>query len=229
VCIPFWDINDFSNNISVANAKCQPDYILIHSTVAVGTTRTIQARLGRSTTVYSPCLGRHPDLYEDFRNYRKCFASINDYDFNRLSKGFPHTLGGFNVETLELSKLVETTYLGLLVDFTKLVDELAHDDKAVWALSRLADARHHNRPIMYNDHKPIGGHCVIPNLKLFPSKIEGGYSQEYPVLDQLVSILLHSAKEKISTSAEASEKKNERMNLGKCEHHKETEWNFYNG
>jgi len=209
VCIPFWDREDFINNINLAISKCQPQYIIIHSTVEVGTTRFIQTMLEKSTTVYSPILGRHPDLAHDIRHYVKLFASIKHSAGVTpiMNKRFEVTNEVQSVETLELSKLVETTYLGLLVEFTKLVDELAHNDEAVWYLSSFAHNRHHDRPIMYNNHKDIGGHCIIPNLKLFPSKIEGGYNEKYPVLDQLVSILLHSAKEKISTSAEGAIKK----------------------
>ena len=228
VCIPFEGYKYFSNTINFMLKMTNAKYVMIHSTVPVGTTASLQYEF-TSTFIYSPVLGQHPKLEEDIRSYVKLYSTYQDYVNvdTIMYLRFKTVMHISKPETLELSKLVETTYLGLLVEFTKLVDEIAHDDKDVWECSRIADSRHHNRPIMYNNHQEIGGHCVIPNLKLFPTKIEGGYNEKYPVLDQLISILLHSAKEKISTSAEGSNKKNEGMNLRKYEHH--TGWRKWCG
>ena len=68
-----------------------------------------------------------------------------------------------NTTKLETTKVVDTTYLGLLIAFRKYIDS---KHPVYWDFSHELDHMFGNRPVMYNDGNEIGGHCIIPNLDL---------------------------------------------------------------
>ena len=72
-------------------------------------------------------------------------------------------------QTLELAKIIcDTSYLGWLINYAQLSNKIAieHgvDYDEMWSFSDEIHKLLGNRPKMYPGY--IGGHCVIPNLKL---------------------------------------------------------------
>ena len=164
VCIP-WTDSFHQDIVDVTRAEV-PEFVMVHSTVPRGTTKKLQESIG-CPIVYSPILGRHETMLQDLKYYVKFYSSYKQFDTDKLLDRFEMITEIKNPETLELAKVVETTYIGLLICFRKCVDDIAMDED-VWCLSQEANRKHGDRPILYNDHKPIGGHCIMQNLDLLP-------------------------------------------------------------
>jgi len=153
----------------------KPKYIIIHSTVPVGTSKKCDA-------IHSPVLGRHPFILESLKTFTKFIAGekaseVADY-FRRV---------GVRVylfddsKTTELMKILDTTYYGVCVEYTKEVKKLCKENNVpfeawtIWTnvyndgFDRLNEPEYH-RPNLVPIMREIGGHCVIPNLKLLNSK-----------------------------------------------------------
>jgi len=165
VCIP-WTDSFHQDIVDVTRAEV-PEFVLVHSTVPRGTTKKLQESIA-VPVVYSPILGRHESMLVDLQYYVKFYSSYRTFDIDKLLQRFEMITEVKNPETLELAKTVETTYIGLLIAFRKMVDSIADFDEDVWCLSQEANRKHGDRPILYNDGNPIGGHCIMPNLDLLP-------------------------------------------------------------
>ena len=150
--------------------------VIVHSTVKPGTTKKIQER-SKIPILFSPIRGVHRRFLEDLKKYTKFVASDQksmDYETKlELIKRFQNVEWMSTTKTAEYAKiLVDTTYYGWLINFaqiTKVICEKENIDyDEMW---KFADEIHKNlgnRPKMYPD--VIGGHCVIPNLKLIENE-----------------------------------------------------------
>jgi len=74
-------------------------------------------------------------------------------------------------EICELAKILcDTSYYGILIAYRKAADKIAQKHKVdpdeMWTFAEQIQEFLNNRPIMYDDGKSIGGHCVLPNLEL---------------------------------------------------------------
>ncbi len=171
ICIPFNE--KFITNVDLYDKKYNPSYIIIHSTIRPRTCEKL-SDLCDAKIIYSPTRGVHSRFLDDIMRYTKFFAYDGNDDYN-ISDIFRDRFDQFcratNTKTLELSKiLTDTTYYGLLIGYRKLVDRYVEDYNVdpdeLWKFAEEIHEFLGNRPIMYNDKKPIGGHCVIPNLEL---------------------------------------------------------------
>jgi len=75
ICIPY-QIPDFVRVASEYIAKYKPQFTVINSTVAPGTTRAVAAS-SRSRVVYSPVRGKHARMQSEMLRYRK-FVGADD-------------------------------------------------------------------------------------------------------------------------------------------------------
>lgn len=176
ICYPY-QIEDFvSAGISYVE-KYQPSLTIINSTVPPGTTRQIQACVGLPV-VYSPVRGKHARMQEEMLRYKKFVAGFNPHDKERALNHF--SKAGFETATFrtpeigELSKLVETSWLGVLVGWSQEVERLAaqvggsYEDVNSF-LKEIDFLPSHVFPGV------IGGHCVIPNILLLRECFESKY------------------------------------------------------
>lgn len=155
----------------------RPSLCIIHSTVIPGTTRAIQKGLFVDHAIsdsvqiaYSPIRGRHGEMARDLLRYNKFYSGYTETAMQMTA----HILeaAGFavrqmeSVSGLELAKLLETSYSGLLIAWAQ---EMAR-------YCNKADVDYMDMVQFFSeipylpDHvfQPgfIGGHCIIPNLKL---------------------------------------------------------------
>ena len=156
----------------------EPKMIVIHSTVPVGTTYSIQTLVGRPTVIYAPTRGVHSRFVKDMKRYTKLWASaepITDFDrhaFNIVwGDAGVKTEQWNDVKDLELAKvLIDTTYYGWLISFRFLSDSIAEhygaDKEKIWDFADEIQDILGNRPRMFSNVDGIGGHCVLPNLEL---------------------------------------------------------------
>jgi UDP-N-acetyl-D-mannosaminuronate dehydrogenase len=167
ICYPF-QIQDFVGTTVSYVESYQPDLVVINSTLGIGTTRKVQERVHRPV-VYSPVRGKHARMVQDMLHYQKFVAGFDAQSTQLAAQHFARA--GFEVATFgtpelgELSKLVETTWLGVLICWAQEVERMAGECGASY--------EEVNAFIQEIDFLPshvfpgrIGGHCVMPNIAI---------------------------------------------------------------
>lgn len=171
----------FEAHVKAYIAKYEPKVTIIHSTVPVGTTRT----LGFGT-VHSPIHGVHPNLTKGISTFVKYVGGRSTMAVD-LAVEFLRR-AGINAEKVstpeasELSKLLCTTYYAWNVIFAKEAEKLCHElglpFEEVYGWNESYNRGYEalgkpnvRRPVLQPVPGPIGGHCLIPNAKLLPSWI----------------------------------------------------------
>lgn len=167
VCYPF-QIPDFVGTSAAYARKYTPEMIVINSTVLPGTTRKVAEATGLPV-VYSPVRGKHVRMRTDMQKYAKFVggtdaASTATAEAHFSAAGFK-TARFSSPEAGELAKLVETTWLGVLVGFAQEAERYAQAYGATYeelqAFIKEVDFLPHH---IFPGH--IGGHCVMPNIAL---------------------------------------------------------------
>lgn len=168
-------VNDFVKEVKAYQQVYQPKYTIIHSTVPVGTSRLCGA-------IHSPVMGRHPYLAQSIRIFTKFIGGkqASDVAAYFMKAGIEVYLYD-KQETTEAMKLLSTQRYGVDIEFTKMVkmecDELGIPFEA-WTLWTEAYNEGYTklglkkfwRPLLVPIMTEIGGHCVLPNMDLLPTK-----------------------------------------------------------
>jgi UDP-N-acetyl-D-mannosaminuronate dehydrogenase len=167
LCIPFG-----ANFVSAASGYVslyRPEVVVVNSTVVPGTTRAIQQETG-TPAVYSPVRGKHTRMTEELRHYRKFVAGTSPEALATVEDHF--TAAGLatqrmsSPESLELAKLLETSYFGVLVAWAQEMDRFAASvDADYWETTAFFEEIGFLPPVGFEPGY-IGGHCVMPNLDL---------------------------------------------------------------
>lgn len=177
ICYPF-QIGDFTAVTAEYVQRLRPTLTIIHSTVPPGTTQKVQAEIGDSCLAYSPVRGKHARMKEDMLRYRKFVAAPRQ---DALEAALEHlSQAGFSTTTFpspelaELAKLLETTYLGVLIAWTQEMERMAAKYGGTF--------KDVNRFTEEVDYLPshtfpgvIGGHCVLPNINLLRTTVESQF------------------------------------------------------
>lgn len=179
ICYPF-QIRDFVGVSAGYIEKYRPALTIINSTVAPGTTEAVQQRSSGRPIAYSPVRGKHAFMERDMLRYKKFVAGCDAQSTEEAARHFAGA--GFKTGTFpspslaEASKLLETTYLGILIGWAQEVERIArlHGGK-------FEDA---NAFIEEIDFLPsnvfpgvIGGHCVMPNISILQQGLSSQFLQ----------------------------------------------------
>ncbi|NPA97694.1 MAG: GDP-mannose dehydrogenase [Crenarchaeota archaeon] len=152
------------------NAKA----VVIHSSVAPGTTRKVFEILG-TLTAYSPVRGKHPNLKKHLRFWSKWVAAVPKEHTERVAKhleamGF-RVVRALDPESLELAKLWETVYRAIMIaawqEIHRIAVSLGADVEVVARFVKEVHEVLRDRPIYFPGY--IGGHCLIPNTRILRS------------------------------------------------------------
>ncbi len=169
LCIPFQSPGQFETVALGYIDRFQPARTIINSTVLPGTTRSI-AQKSESAVAYSPVRGKHVRMQEDLMRYFKYVAAPDrtvaaDAEAHFQAAGIK-TRRMTEVESLELAKLAETTYFGVCIAFAQEMNRYAERVGADY--SEAVDFFDEVDFLPRRRYFPgfIGGHCVIPNIKL---------------------------------------------------------------
>jgi UDP-N-acetyl-D-mannosaminuronate dehydrogenase len=176
VCIPYSPAR-FVREVLRYIEKYRPDLTIINSTVGVGTTREIAERSG-AAVVHSPVRGKHAKMKADMRHYTKFIGALDESAGRKAAEHFQavglrtRRLG--SPEATELAKLTETTYFGLMIAWAQEVERY----------SKATGARYDEVIAFYEEisffppvkYFPgiIGGHCVLPNIKILKDHFDSG-------------------------------------------------------
>jgi UDP-N-acetyl-D-mannosaminuronate dehydrogenase len=177
LCYPF-QIRDFIGVSADYIAKYHPQLTMIHSTVAPGTTRELQRATATDRIVFSPVRGKHARMESDMLHYKKFVAAssseIAQEAALHLAKAGFKTDSFPTPEIGELSKLIETTYLGILVGWAQEIERFTNRYGG--------SAKDVNAFIEEIDYLPrnifpgyIGGHCIMPNIEILRSHLNSRF------------------------------------------------------
>jgi UDP-N-acetyl-D-mannosaminuronate dehydrogenase len=169
ICFPYQSGEQFVSAASDYVRRFSPALTIINSTVVPGTTRTI-AGMTSAQIAYSPIRGKHAQMAADIRRYTK-FVASDDPDIGAQAERHFRS-AGLNTkriartETLELAKLAETTYFGVLIAFAQELNRYAEQLGGDYdeAASFFDEVNFLPRSKYFPGF--IGGHCVIPNIQL---------------------------------------------------------------
>ena len=168
ICFPF-GIKDFVEETVRYITLFRPSLTIINSTVAVGTTREVATRSG-AAVANSPVRGKHTQMTKDLCRYGKFVGGMNTFDAERAADHF-RSLGMKTTilsspEATELAKLLETTYFGLMIawaqEMERYCDQLGQNYEEIVSFY---DGINFFPRVKYFPGV-IGGHCVMPNIKI---------------------------------------------------------------
>ena len=155
ICIPY--TLDFEKIVREYQERFKPKYTIIHSTVKPGTSDKLNA-------IYSPVRGMHGNMKEDIKYYTKYYVGSIPHDM--MVDRFRKVKRKNDKADLERAKIIATTLYGWNIAFRKMIDNRYPDQYWDFMGNEVKERIPNYIPVMYNDRMPIGGHCVIPNLKL---------------------------------------------------------------
>ena len=168
VCYPF-EIKDFIGETAHYIDKYKPRLTVINSTVAVGTTRAVVERTG-AAVANSPVRGKHVRMLQEMRSYTKFVAAIDPADAAYAAEHFK--AAGLKTKVLaapeatELAKLTETTYFGLMIAWAQEIERYC--DRTGQSYEQIVSIYDEIPFFPTTKYFPgvIGGHCVMPNIKI---------------------------------------------------------------
>jgi len=169
ICFPFTSPHQFESTVRGYIRRFSPRVTIINSTVLPGTTRNLTQATGEPI-VYSPVRGKHARMTIELLNYTK-FVSAVDPAWTETARTH-FTVVGMKTrpvaapETLELAKLAETTYFGVIIAFAQELERYARATGADYeeVTEFFEEVEFLPRVKYYPGF--IGGHCVIPNINL---------------------------------------------------------------
>jgi len=183
VCIPWSE--KFVNIVKKEITEIEPELVIIHSTIAPGTTKKINMSLPKKwagKVVHSPIRGIHPHLFEGIKTFVKYIGADNK-KAGRLAKRHLESLGiktkiCSSSLTTEIGKLLDTSYYGLCIAWHGEMDKLCRKfkidfEKAVTDFNKTYNEGYEKlnkpnviRPVLYPPKAGIGGHCICANAEI---------------------------------------------------------------
>jgi UDP-N-acetyl-D-mannosaminuronate dehydrogenase len=174
VCFPF-EIKDFIGEAARYIDLFRPALTIVNSTVSIGTTRAIADRSGQNV-VNSPIRGKHARMLDEIGIYTKFVGAMDPAAGQRAAEHF-QSLGMktkilSSPEATELAKLTETTYFGLMIAWAQEVERYCDETGQDYAeVVSFYEEIKFFPPVKYFPGV-IGGHCVMPNIKILRKRYE---------------------------------------------------------
>lgn len=182
ICYPYSEtfIEDTVNYMKETNSLL----LLIESTVLPGTTYNIASELSskgmRTHVVHSPVRGRKADGFKAcLYGYTKFIGPVEKVggemaDDYYKSLGFKTRICRSPLET-EFAKIINLSYFGIMLAWNQEMRRIAKkhnlnidDILAFLETTTIESGFRFPRPVY--DGEPIGGHCIIPGMKLLYEK-----------------------------------------------------------
>lgn len=190
ICFPF-EIDDFVGQCATYVQKYKPKLTIINSTVAPGTTRAVFQKTG-SPVAYSPVRGKHIRMQKELLNYLKFVGGIDQESGQRAAEHF-QSIGMktqilSSLEAAELAKLTETTYFGLLIAWAQEVERYCDEMSLNYdeIVSYFEEIKY--LPQVKFTPGVIGGHCVMPNIKILKTVFTSKFLDALELSNELKKI-----------------------------------------
>jgi len=177
ICIPY--SKDFINIVLNYQKKYLfPEGLtIIHSTVPVGTSNLLNA-------VHSPIRGVHPDLIKGIKTFVKYFGGKRANEAAKIFEDLGiKTFIIENASDCEVAKLWDTTQYGWMIILNKKIYQWCKETGVNFNFIYTEWNKSYNegytklnksevvRPYLFYMPGKIGGHCIIPNCKIFNNEI----------------------------------------------------------
>ena len=173
ICFPYSE--NFVQQVQEYQAKYNPKYTVIHSTVKPGTSDKLNA-------IHSPVIGIHPHLEESLTTFTKFLggdkaSEVADY-FRRVGIKVYITENAFSTE---LMKILDTTYYAMCIEYTKEVNRLCDETITPFELWTIWNNEYnkgyqklgypeYTRPNLIPIMTKQGGHCTLPNCEFLDNE-----------------------------------------------------------
>jgi UDP-N-acetyl-D-mannosaminuronate dehydrogenase len=198
ICYPY-QIADFVQTTVGYIRRYKPELTIINSSVLPGTTRAIQ-NASQGATAYSPVRGKHVRMERELLRYKKFVAGCDQRTTEEAAEHF--VKAGFETDSFqtpeagELSKLLETTWFGILIGWAQEVERFASSYGASYEevnsfLKEIDFLPSHIFPGF------IGGHCVMPNIDTLRSKFQSQFLEAVVASNQKKREETDRSKEKL--------------------------------
>lgn len=182
LCIPYSE--NFADIANEYIMKYKPKLVIINSTVTPGTTNELFKRVN-IPMAHVPVRAKHPDLTIGLRKFIAFIGAVGKETANDIKKHYNNL--GVKTEILkspveaEVGKLLSTTYYAVNIAFhqemKRICDECGADfDQAVTRFNETCTMDKdykYPRPVLYPGY--MGGHCLIPNIKLLKKRIKSDF------------------------------------------------------
>jgi UDP-N-acetyl-D-mannosaminuronate dehydrogenase len=174
ICFPF-EIPDFVGEAARYIDLYQPALTVVNSTVGIGTTRGIAERTGKAV-VNSPIRGKHTRMLEELTLYTKFIGALDADAGEQAARHFQsvgvRTKVLSSPEASELAKLTETSYFGILLAWAQEIERYCDKTGANYdeVVSFYEEIKYLPRVKFFPG--VIGGHCVMPNIKILSSEFD---------------------------------------------------------
>ena len=182
ICFP-WSKN-FVSLVKKEIKSIKPKLVIVHSTIAPGTTKKIISGLPRvcQKVVHSPIRGIHPYLYQGIKTFVKYIGADNK-KAGKMAQKHLTSLGiktkvFYPALTTEIGKLLDTSYYGVVIawhgEMKEICDKYGVDfAKAITDFNRTYNEGYKKlgkpnviRPVLYPPKGGITGHCIVSNAKI---------------------------------------------------------------
>lgn len=173
ICFPY--SNDFKRSVEYYKSFFRPKYIVVHSTVPVGTCDSLNV-------THSPVRGVHPHIDQGIKTFVKYVGGVNAKRIAKYFKSFGiKTKVTEKASTTEALKLWDTTQYGMMILLNKYMKKWCDENGVDFDIVYTDANKTYNegymklkrpevvRPYLKYVGGKIGGHCVIPNAHLFKS------------------------------------------------------------
>jgi len=162
---------DFISEVRKYQDLYKPKYTVIHSTVKPGTSRELGA-------THSPVIGLHPHLKESLKSFTKYLSGEKASEIADIFRRAGIKVYLFDKpETTELMKILDTTFYGLCIEYTKNIREqckeldIPFEAWTIWTENynqgyQKLGYSEYTRPNLVPIMTKQGGHCTVPNLEL---------------------------------------------------------------
>lgn len=167
VCFPWSDV--FIKNVADYADKYQPTYIVVHSTVPIGTCEP-------NGWIHSPVRGMHPELDLSLKTFTKHFGGVNAEDAADSwdAMGIGKTKVHLSSSDTEAAKILELIQYGVNIQVEKSIHAFCVNNQLNFDVVYTQFAETYNegfsdmnlgmyvRPILKHIPGDIKGHCVVP-------------------------------------------------------------------
>jgi len=174
ICYPF-EIEGFIGKSVAYIHQYQPKLTIINSTVSPGTTRAV-FEAAKLPVVHSPIRGKHARMEQDLLHYVKFIGGIHRAHSEIAASHFESLQMKTHImstpETTELAKLSATTYFALQVAWAQEMERYCRQlsleyDEVITFYEEIG----YLPPVRYFPGV-IGGHCLMPNIKILKTRFE---------------------------------------------------------
>lgn len=161
----------FIEKVKEYQKEYKPEFTVIHSTVPIGTSRQCGA-------THSPVIGIHPHLENGIKTFPKYLGGIEASEVADYFRRAGLKVYIFDKqETTELMKILDTTFYGVCIEYTKDVKKQCDKYNIPFEAWTIWTDRYNlgykelghpefNRPNLVPIQTKIKGHCVLPNTEL---------------------------------------------------------------